>query len=107
MLDDKASVDNYFPENLSYGGPIGYNTPYALLCFDTPQNIKAWSHGPKGYTVRQVTEINLETDPESWRKYDGQTITVAISSAEGGWPTGLNTLRETGRFKNSMLVWKD
>ncbi len=108
MLDDKASVDNYFPDNLKYGNAMSgsYKTPYALLCFDSSQDINALGYGSPAH-VKQVTEINLQTDPESWRAYDGQIVTVAINTNDGHWPSGLNPLQMTANFKNAMFVWKD
>ena len=108
MLDDQASVDDYFPDNLKYAGQMSksYKTPYALLCFDSAQDISALGYGSPAH-VKQVTEINLQTDPEIWRAYNDQTVTVAINTNDGHWPSGLNPLQGTASFKNAMFVWKD
>ena len=108
MLDDQASVDDYFPDNLKYAGQMSksYKTPYALLCFDSAQDISALGYGSPA-RVKQVTEINLQTDPEIWRAYNGQTVTAAINTNDGHWPSGLNPLQGTASFKNAMFVWKD
>ena len=103
-----SSVNEIFPQNLTFGYPLPYRLPYAVLCLDKAENILATVHANgRPLFTHSSDHVNLANNVGSWQGYHGKRIVVGFRSVNADWPSQANVLWETCSAHDATLIWKD
>ncbi|MBR0383295.1 MAG: zinc ribbon domain-containing protein [Eubacteriaceae bacterium] len=87
-----------------------YRLPYAILVFDTNQDVTAspvlGSNRERFTRTRSCNLIAME-NPNNWQQYDGKRVTLAVDPNTTLFPTSATPLNTNATARNAYVVSED